>query len=184
MAAPIHNRMTVEAFIAWCDAQPDERRYELVHGEIVAMSPKRTGHAKKKLAAVNALIRGIELAELACWALPDGITVPIDEHTAYEPDALAYCGKEVPDDTVTVSHPIIVVEVLSPSTRQVDLSLKLADYFRLDSVQHYLIVNADRASVIHHARADNGSINTRITSSGSIMLDPPGIEIDVAAIYA
>jgi hypothetical protein len=47
-----------------------------------------------------------------------------------------------------------VVEVLSPSTRYIEASAKLAGYFRLPSVQHYLIVDPDRPTVMHHTPAD------------------------------
>src|SRR5207249_2539060 len=103
--------------------------------------------------------------------------------TAYEPDALIYCGSELSPTAVEVPSPVIVVEVLSPSTRRVDLSKKLAGYFRIASVTHYLIVDPLKPSIIHHARAAGDTITTRIISAGSIALDPPGLEIAVADIY-
>jgi len=39
---------------------------------------------------------------------------------------------------------VVVVEVLSPATQSVDFADKLADYFRVPSIQHYLIVRARR----------------------------------------
>jgi Uma2 family endonuclease len=79
---------------------------------------------------------------------------------------------------------VIVVEVLSPSTRHIDLSAKLADYFRLPSIAHYLIVDPEKPRIIHHARAAGDTILTRIASEGIIKLDPPGIEFAVAEIYS
>ena len=79
---------------------------------------------------------------------------------------------------------MIVVEVLSPSTRHIDLSAKLVDYFRLSSVAHYLIVDPERPRIIHHARATGDTILTRIVSEGMIRLDPPGIELTMADIYS
>jgi Uma2 family endonuclease len=64
-----------------------------------------------------------------------------------------------------------------------DLSAKLADYFRLPSVAHYLIVDPAKPRIIHHARADGDTIVTRIVSDGSIKLDPPGLEIAMADVY-
>ena len=58
------------------------------------------------------------------------MTVRIDETTAYEPDAVVYSGEKIARSAVEVPNPLIVVEVLSPSTRQVDVSIKLAGYFR------------------------------------------------------
>jgi Uma2 family endonuclease len=82
-----------------------------------------------------------------------------------------------------VARPVLVVEVLSPSTRSVDLSVKLADYFRAPSVVHYLIVDPD-PRIIHHARGAGDSIATRVVNAGSISLDPPGFEVAIADIYS
>jgi Uma2 family endonuclease len=114
--------------------------------------------------------------------MPDGITVEIDEDTDYEPDALVNCGPPASDDAVAAPQPVIVVEVLSPSTQAIDVSEKLADYFRLPSIQHYLVFRPRKHEVIHHRRVSD-EIITRIINIGSIVLDPPGIAIDLADIY-
>ena len=173
--------MTVDEYLAWAEEQPG--RYELLDGAVFAMSPEGAGHAEKKAAVHAALLAGIRAQGLACYPLPDGMTVRINDVTAYEPDALVYCGEKLPSIAVEVPHPIIVVEVLSPSTRHVDLSAKLADYFRLPSIAHYLIVDPGKPRVIHHARATGDTILTRIVSEGSIRLDPPGFEFAMADIY-
>jgi Uma2 family endonuclease len=175
--------VTVDQFISWAMAQPDGPRYELVDGEVVAMAPERAGHARRKAAVWLALRDCIKAARLSCEALPDGMTVKIDEHTAYEPDTIVHCGEALPDDTVIVPAPVIVVEVLSPSTATRDTGAKLADYFRLPSLRHYLIVRTDRPTVIHHRRGDGELIETRIVTSGAIDLDPPGIALHLDRIY-
>jgi len=115
--------------------------------------------------------------------LPDGMTVKIDEHTAYEPDAVIHGEEALPDDAVLVPEPVIVVEVLSPSTATRDTGAKLADYFRLPSLHHYLIVRTDRPTVIHHRRGDRELIETRIVTSGTVLLDPSGITLHLNGIY-
>ncbi len=115
--------------------------------------------------------------------LPDGMTVRVDETTAYEPDALVYCGAKLPPRAVEVPDPVIVVEVLSPSTRRVDASAKLAGYFRLPSVSHYLIVDPNKPVIINHARRSGDVIATRIVTDGTIALDPPGMNLRVSDIY-
>jgi Uma2 family endonuclease len=111
------------------------------------------------------------------------MTVRVDENTAHEPDALVYCGPKLPSSTIEVPSPVIVVEVLSPSTRHIDASAKLAGYFRLPSTRHYLIVDADKRLVIHHARGDGDAILTRIVKSGSLDLSPPGLKVPVAKFF-
>jgi len=181
MTAVPKTRMTVDQYLTWAEEQPG--RYELRDGVVFAMSPQGAGHAERKAAVHAALLAGIRVRRLACHALPDGMTVRINDTTAYEPDALVYCGAKLPPSAVEVPGPVIVVEVLSPSTRHIDLSAKLADYFRLPSVAHYLIVDSERPRIIHHARGADDTIVTRIVSDGGIKLDPPGIEIAMADVY-
>jgi Uma2 family endonuclease len=174
--------MTVDEYLAWAAAQPG--RYELLDGNVFAMSPEGAGHAEKKAAVHAALRAGIRARNLTCYALPDGMTIRVNDATAYEPDALVYCGPKLPPAAIEVPNPVIVVEVLSPSTRHIDLSAKLADYFRLPSIAHYLIVDPEKPRIVHHARAAGDTILTRIASEGVIKLDPPGIEFTVAEIYS
>ena len=181
MTAVSKSRMTVDEYLAWAEDQPG--RYELLDGAVFAMSPEGAGHAEKKATVHAALLAGIRARGLACYALPDGMTVRINETTAYEPDAVVYCGSKLPPSALEVLAPVIVVEVLSPSTRHIDLSAKLADYFRLPSVAHYLIVDPARPRVIHHARSSGDTILTRIVNEGRLVLDPPGVEIALADIY-
>ena len=107
-------RMTVDEFLAWAEGRPG--RYELFRGEVYAMSPETVGHIDKKGAIYVALLTGIRARGLPCHALTDGATIRIDDTTAYEPDALVYCGPRLPPTVLEVPNPIIIVEALSPST--------------------------------------------------------------------
>ena len=115
--------------------------------------------------------------------LPDGMSVRIDRETTHEPDALVYCGEKLPRSSIEVPNPMILVEVLSPSTRRIDASVKLAGYFRLPSVRHYLIFDLSGRLVIHHSRAEHDAIATRIVRDGNIRLDPPGIEFAIGEAF-
>jgi Uma2 family endonuclease len=181
MVALPQTHMTVDEYLAWAEGQPG--RYELDNGVVLAMSPEGAVHAKIKFRTQVALAAAIRAGGFPCHMLPDGMTVRVDAFTAYEPDALVYCGAELGPRDVEVPNPVIVVEVLSPSTRHIDLSKKLAGYFRLPSVAHYLIVDPLKSSVLHHARSTGDTILTRIVTTGMITLDPPGLEFAVADIY-
>lgn len=173
-------RLTREEFQKWAEGQP--RRHERIAGEPVAMAPERAMHARLKARIWRALDRAIQEAGLNCEAFPDGMTVQIDEDTDYEPDAVVNCGPPVHPDATVANNPVIVVEVLSPSTQSIDSNDKLADYFRVPSIQHYLIVRARRREIIHYQRAGS-DILSRPVNLGSIRLEPPGISIDIAEIY-
>jgi len=174
-------RMTVDEFLAWADKQPG--RYELANGVVYAMSPEGAGHAEVKAAVHAALLAGIRARRLPCYALPDGMTVRVDEMTAYEPDAVVYCGEKLAPRAVEVPNPVILVEVLSPSTRRIDATAKLAGYFQLPSVAHYLIIDSDEKLIVHHARGTGVTILTHVVHAGRIMLDPPGLELAVEDVY-
>src|SRR5689334_12387590 len=105
------------------------------------------------------------------------MSVEVDANTLYEPDVLVRCGPPLPDDALKTPDPVILVEVLSPSTRARDAGAKLEDYFRLKTVRHYLIVKTENRTIIHHVRDDAGAITTRIVRDEAIALDPPGIEL-------
>ena len=144
--------MTVEQFLDWARETPG--RYELVGGEVVAQASERVAHARTKGAVYVALLNAIRKKGAPCHALPDGMALRVDNATLFEPDAQVYCGPELPPDALFVENPVIVVEVLSPSTAKNDALGKLAGYFSLASIAHYLIVDPDRHLVIHHARGD------------------------------
>src|SRR5919109_2863640 len=172
-------RMKVPEFLAWAERQP-AGRYELVHGFAVAMAPQRAAHAETKFFVCLALRTAILRAGLACHAMPDGMSVRVDDETVYEPDALVYCGPKVPDGTIFIENPVIVVEVISPSSEAVDTGDKLVGYFKVPSVAHYLIVHPLQRVVTHHARGPGDLIETRIRTGGELRLDPPGLSLAVA----
>jgi Uma2 family endonuclease len=178
MSAATLPRMTADEFIAWAMEQPETEHYELVAGEVVAMAPERAVHARAKLQIAMRLADAIQRQALQCEVYGDGMAVQIDETTIYAPDALLRCGPRLPDEAVKVLDPVIVVEVVSPSSRSRDTNRKLSDYFRLPSLRHYLVVAADIRTVIHHHRRETGEILTRIVREGPIELDPPGIVLD------
>ncbi len=177
MTDPARARMTSDQFIAWAMTRPRGERYELAAGEVVAMTPERSLHALTKGRVFRRLAEAVEAAGLPCTPYPDGMAVEIDTATTYQPDALVRCGPPLPDEAVKLGDPVIVVEVLSPSTRARDAGVKREDYFRLAPLRHYLIVNAESRSVIHHARDAAGGIATRIIRDDPLVLDPPGIAL-------
>jgi Uma2 family endonuclease len=174
--------MTVDEFLAWADGRPG--RYELFYGQVYAMSPERARHAKTKFAVQTELARAIRSAGVSCDMLPDGMTIRISDDTAFEPDGLVYCGPEIDPDSVEVANPVIVVEVLSRSTRKIDTSRKIDGYFSIASVHHYLVVDPERRKIVHHQRQSDGTILTRLIAGGTARLDPPGLDLDAERCFA
>jgi Uma2 family endonuclease len=174
-------RLSRAEFHRWADEQP-RGRFERVSGTPVAMPPERWVHMRLKARIWRALDREILAADLPCQAAPDGMTVEIDDDTDYEPDALVNCGDPVPDEATAAPNPVVIVEVLSPSTESLDAGGKLADYFRMPSVSHYRLVRPLRPEIIQHTRVGE-RIETRIIRGVKIELDPPGIRLNLEEIY-
>lgn len=182
MEQPKQTRFTADEFLAWAMEQPTGR-YELHHGRIVPMAPERVAHARAKARAWLALSTAIRTRGLACEALTDGVSVRIDAETVFEPDALVRCGPPAPDDAIEIDDPVILVEVVSPSSRGPDSGTKLVAYFTLPSVRHYLVIDTVAQTVVHHSRGHDGAIAARILREGAFKLDPPGLTVDVADIF-
>jgi Uma2 family endonuclease len=182
-------QMTVDEFLLWAEGR--EGRWELHDGAPVMisssapvmMSPERAAHIRTKFCAAKALDSAVVTAGLPCEVFADGMAVRIDAGTTFEPDASVVCGPRRPDETIAIDNPIIVVEVLSPSTAAIDHGRKLSGYFSVMSVQHYLILDPDRRVVIHHKRGSGDAIETRVLTGGVARLDPPGFEVGVEALF-
>jgi Uma2 family endonuclease len=191
IALPKH-KMTADEFLAWAETLPKEAgKFELWDGEVIVkhgpvgqQNAERSQHWEVKFAAGRALFDAVKRAGLPCHVAVDGPTVRFADDKLVEPDVLVYCGEKVPRGTLEVPNPMIVVEVLSPSTGTIDMGVKLQGYFRLPSVQHYLIVDPDRPLVIHHRRGTGDAIETRIVAAPGLRLDPPGLDVDLAEVLA
>jgi Uma2 family endonuclease len=175
--------LTVDQFLDWYEEQP-QGRFELHHGDVVSMAAERVGHANRKGDVYVALRDAIRAAGVPCQVLPDGVAVHVSDTTWYEPDVLVYFGPEAPTDDIRIENPMIVVEVESPSTKRLDAGGKLAGYFDVPSVVHYLIVTVADNRIVHHRRQDDGTILTRIVTSGPLLLDPPGLTVDLTEVLS
>ncbi len=182
---PRQVRLTAETFVEWAMEQPSGR-FELLDGEVVAMAPERAGHVRAKTDVLLAFHAALAAHGIECEAFADGMAVRIDESTVYEPDASIRCGPKLPNDAVLLDDPVVVVEVISPSSQSIDTGTKLAGCFRLASVRHYLVVHPEGRRVIHHGRsAQAGEIVTRVLGEdATLTLDPPGIGLAVADFFA
>lgn len=191
IALPKH-KMTADEFLAWAETLPKEAgKFELWDGEVIVkhgpagqMNAERSQHWEVKFATGRALFEAIRRAGLPCHVAVDGPSVRFSNNKLVEPDVLVYCGEKVPRDVLEVPNPLIVLEVLSPSTGTMDMGVKMQGYLALPSVQHYLLVDPDRALIIHHKRGVGDVIETRIASGPAMRLDPPGLDLDVTEMLA
>ena len=175
-------KMNADEFLAWAEGQ--EGRLELHDGAVVAMSPERVVHNDTKGQVFRTLWGAVERAGAPCRVYTEGLGVRVGAGNLFEPDAIVACGPRPRAHSLEITDPVIVLEVLSPSTAAIDHGPKLMGYFSLPSLAHYLVLDPERRVVIHHKRGRGDIIETRILSEGMVRLDPPGIEAPVADMFA
>ncbi|KAB2849056.1 MAG: Uma2 family endonuclease [Hyphomicrobiaceae bacterium] len=177
------NRMTVDEFLRWCQRQ-ERGRFELQDGRVIMQQAQTWGHAKLRMQVYVALTRAIARQGAPLFAAPDGMTVRIDEATAYEPDALIAPLPEPVGQALEIPNPVVVVEVLSPSSEKRDLEEKVAGYARVPTIEHYLILDPGAGVVMHLTRATmQAGAEPRRVSEAVLRLDPPGIELAIAELF-
>lgn len=174
-------RMTVEEYLDWCKTRPDEERYELVDGVPVAMAGDTLRHNLTKSALARALQDAVAAAGLPCFVFIDGVNVKIDTYTARIPDVSVQCGPLGDLDAMLV-EPVIAAEVTSRSSERDDTGAKFADYFAVADIQHYLIVRPEQGVIVHHRRTSETEMLTSLLREGRIVLDPPGLAVEVDPI--
>ena len=135
MATLTKQRMTVREFLVWVEAQT-EGKYELVQGVIVRMAPKRARHNLGKAEIWLVLRSAVRAAGLENIVYTDGMGVLIDDDTSRGPDAIVSASEHIDPDTMVIDDPLIVVEVVSPTSEKTDAVDKFAEHFSLPYVRH------------------------------------------------
>ncbi len=174
--------MTAEEFAVWAEARP-EKHWELFDGVPQVQQSQNWGHARHILQIYRLLDRAISKSSLTLFVGTQGLIVKAGPRTAFEPDIVVFAGP-MADHGIITPNPLIVFEVLSPSAARKDLSVKLAGYFNVPSIEHYVIADWEEREIIHHRREGVGLARPVILNEGILALDPPGIALPLADIFA
>lgn len=88
-------------------------------------------HALVKINAFEAIEKGPAAAGSGWVAVPDGMTVEVGGDTDFEPDAAIHRGDPIPRESLSTPNPVVVVEVISPSSVRIDthVSGEVADFY-------------------------------------------------------
>ncbi len=131
-----------------------EERYEYFDGEVFAMSGGSPSHARISGNAYSML--QAKLKGGRCEAFNSEMRIKVPKALPYRyPDTSVVCGEPVFDEIDGLQmlvNPILIVEVLSPSTAAYDLVDKFAAYQSIDTFQEYLLISQDRPHVIQHVK--------------------------------
>jgi len=179
-ASPV--RVSFAEYIA-IDEQSDGK-HEYIHGVVHAMAGGSPEHARMTMAIGREL--SVQLAGKRCAVYSSDLRVRVRATgLATYPDITVVCGKlELdPENRHTVTNPIFLVEVTSPSTKSYDREIKCAHYRRIESLRAYAIVSHDERLVEVFTRNSDGTWTVRDVSEGIARLDPIECTLSLDAIY-
>jgi len=131
-------------------------KHEFMDGELFSMAGATRRH---NLATTNISTElNLQLRETDCEVYASDFRVKIrDGHNVY-PNVAVACGEiETEGHDTTLLNPVMVFEVLSKSTEKRDRGDKAEDYFKLNSLQDYVLVSQYRVRVEHFSRQKNNA---------------------------
>jgi Uma2 family endonuclease len=175
MSERAYKGMTLAEFLRWEDGT--DTRYELLGGSPVAMAPPARPHgilAVRLAAQIETRLR----SQRPCIAQSEaGIALIGRDDNCYIADLAVSCAP-APDDEQLVREPVLIVEILSPSTATFDRQTKVPDYRRLPSVQEILLIDS-RSVFAEVLRRDGERWLTEIVRGAEAMLTLASIGLNV-----
>lgn len=154
MSVPLH-KPTLAEYLEWEEQQLE--RHEFYRGEIYLMVGARSSHNSVLVNLVRYLANHLD--GTPCRVFIDGMKVRIADDAVLYPDLFVTCNTLVKPDDQVICDPILVVEVLSPSTQAYDRSQKFALYRRLPSLREYALIDPDTRRVEVIRLGDDGLWN-------------------------
>jgi Uma2 family endonuclease len=181
MSEPAIRPMTLDEFLRWDDGT--DTHYELIGGFPVAMASPSAAH--RMLAA--RLVSRIEAAlgsRRPCNAQGDaGVIRPDRADTYFEADIAVTCERHEFGQQA-INAPLLIVEILSPSTERHDRRVKLPVYRQIETVQEILLIASDALYAELHRRAGAQWITEILRGDQApLALTSVGIEIPLATLY-
>lgn len=160
-------------------------KHEFLEGQIFAMAggtPEHAAMAASVAAALVAQLRGRPCRVYTSDARVRVVATGLDTY----PDVTVVCGGEQrdTDDSLALTNPIVLVEVLSPSTEEYDRGEKLAHYRRIPAIREVVLVALDHARIEVFRRAANGSWTEHVALSGQTAdLESIACRLDVDELH-
>jgi len=169
--------MSLDEFLAWEREQPE--RCEYAGGAVTMMTGGSAAHVTIALNLAMALRQA--LRGTGCRPFGSDMKV-IANDTARYPDVSVTCHP-VGDRDDSISYPVLVIEVISPSTEREDRGRKKFDYFATPSIRQYAIIEQDERRVDLYTRAGTEWMDQVVESGAVLNLSSIGVEISLDTIY-
>ncbi|MEZ4885436.1 MAG: Uma2 family endonuclease [Chitinophagales bacterium] len=134
------------------------------------------------------MVRYLRAKKSKCRISSSDLKVQIEKHNCfYYPDVMVLCGEVAfaENRTDIVKNPILVIEVLPPSTADFDRGTKFNRYRSLESLQEYVLVSQDKPKIEVWYREEPNlwRISNVIGLEAKVRLHSIGCQISLADIY-
>jgi Uma2 family endonuclease len=185
MSTSALKRYTVVEYLAMERDSPT--KHEFFDGEIFAMAGGNDAHS---LLAMNVSGELRErLKNTSCRVYTSDMRVACPSGLRTYPDVTVACGDPTFEDQRrdTLLNPVVIVEVLSPSTEKYDRGRKFANYQGIPSLREYVLILQDSMRVEHFAREGESNVwvlKTTTDLQQSIRFPSLGCEVPLSEIYA
>lgn len=138
-------------------ALPDERRVELIDGVIYDMAAPGNIHQAISQQIAFRLGGHVDDKKGTCmvYTAPFDVQLDEDNRTMVQPDVVVICRQDRLRRFGCFGAPDLVMEILSPSTAQKDLLIKLQKYIRA-GVREYWVINPKEKQVTVYRNGEEG----------------------------
>jgi Uma2 family endonuclease len=179
MNVALRRPMTLAEFLAWEERQ--ELRYEFDGFAPVATTGGIFAHAAIQMNLYRTLSN--RLFGKPCRPIGSHLKILAAGRIRY-PDAFVVCSP-IANKTTVVTDPVVVFEVLSPSTMNEDLFAKNAEYRATPSIQRYVVLQqTHRGALVFSRDGDHWADELLVSAEAILHMPEIGIEIPLSEIYA
>ncbi len=177
MSLALPRPMTVEAFLAWEEGQ--ELKHEFDGVRVIAMVGGTLAHARLQRNLTLAI--GGRLRGHRCEFLGSELKIRTATGIRY-PDGMVTCTRGANDDKLC-ADPVVLFEVLSPSTAGTDRITKNREYAAIPSVQRYVMLEQDRIAATVFSRAGDDWIGHVLADEADLAMPEIGISLPLPELY-
>jgi len=178
MNVALRKPMSLAEFLEWEERQPLRHEFDGVGP--VAMTGGTLAHASLQANLATSLTTRLRGGPCRFFGSDAKIQVA-DDHIRY-PDGVVMCSPMVNTATI-IREPVVIFEVLSPSTASADRIVKAREYQATPSVRRYVMLEQDRIGATVYARAGDGWAFQILSSDAVLVMPEIGVEVALVELY-
>lgn len=151
MSVYAHPVLTEEDYLTL--ERTSDQKHEYYDGVIVAQAGGSATHNRITVNAINSLYTQLQNRSCTVYSSDMRVKIPQKKSCVY-PDVSVVCGQELFEDSgqEMLINPVVIIEVLSPSTERHDRGKKFELYRTIGSLQEYLLIAQDARRIDHFVR--------------------------------